>query len=691
MQKYISCFSIVLLFLSSSLYAQLDRSKIPEPGPAPEVRLGEPQTFELDNGLKVFVVENHKLPTVAFSLLVDADPILEKEKAGFLDAVGELMRRGTASQTKEQIDEAVDFIGADLYTSHNSIYGACLSKHSDSLLNLISEVILTPNFNQEELNKIKNQTLSGLKVRNTNPNAISRIVSNALIYGKDHPYGEFETEKSWQNITLEDCRSHFLTYFRPASAYLVIVGDMRFEEAKIKAKQYFGDWKSKPIPTHSYPMPNAPKRPKVSFVDFPSAVQSVVTVGYPIDFKPGSPDAAALMLTNTILGNGSSGRLFRNLRETHGWTYGAYSNVDNDVLVGSFVASTTVRNNVTDSAITEILMEIDRLGDELITQDELDLAKNSMIGAFIRSLEDPQSIASYALRIERYKLPKDYYKNYLKRLEAVSIEDIQAVAKKYLRSENAHIVAVGKGEDITDKLAQFGKVHFYDENAVPYDPSKKEIPKGLTPERIIDKYIAARGGRPALAEIKDITKVYSGNVMGQSLELSIYQKAPNLYVQEMKAGSFTQKIIYNGKAGSKTDNTGTQAIAGADLEALKLDVQIFPLKDYQSLGYSLKLRGVSQTDEGDIYQVEITDPLGKKSLNYFSAQTGLLIKTEKSIQAPDGQTYIQTSSILAYQEVNGIKLPSRIIQTVGPQRIELTASELRVNSDLKKSLFKIPK
>lgn len=691
MQRYISCFLVCMLSCTSFLFAQLDRSKMPDAGPAPEVRLGEPQTFEMENGLKVFVVENHKLPVVAFSLLVDIDPIQEGNKSGYLNAVGELMRRGTAAQTKEEIDEAVDFIGASLFTSYNSIYGSCLSKHEDSLLQLISDMILMPNFSQDELDKIRKQSLSGLKVRNTNPNSVSRIVSNALIYGKDHPYGEFETEESWKNILLEDCRDYFLTYFRPEKAYLVVVGDMSFEEARKKANQYFGDWKSKEIPAHNYDMPKAPNMPRVSLVDFPNAVQSVILIGYPIDYKPGSPDAFALTLANMILGNGATGRLFGNLRETHGWTYGAYSEVDNDRLVGSFTASAAVRNAVTDSAISEILFEMDRIGSELITEQELLLAKNNMIGSFIRSLEDPQSIARYALRVERFGLPKDYYRNYLKKIEAVTIEEVQAAAQKYIRPENAHILVVGKASELSDKLAKFGNVHYYDENAKPYDPQVKSIPKGLTADIIIDRYINARGGRPALEAIKDITRVYAGNTMGQELTLSMYQKDPGLYLMEMKAGSFTQKTIFDGKKGVKLDMTGTQALAGEELEEVKLEAMIFPLKNYKLLGYQLKLMGVETFGEEDVYQVEVADPLGNVSNQYFSSKTGLLVKTIRRIQAPDGQMYTQTSDVLAYQEVNGVKIPSKIIQTVGPQRLELTASELRINSDLKKSFFKVEK
>ncbi len=692
MHTYKFLFILLSFCFFTTVQGQLDRSKMPEPGPAPEVRLGEPQTFRLDNGLQVFVVENHKLPRVSFTLFVDNDPVFEKNKAGYLSAVGELMRRGTASRNKEEIDEAVDFIGASLYTSSNSIYGSCLSKHNDSLFMLMSEIILTPNFNQEELDKIKNQNLSQIKVRNANPNAISRILSNKLIYGETHPYGEFESEKSWQNIQLEDCRNHFLTYFRPSNAYLVVVGDMAFEEVKKKANQYFGPWKKKDIPSHSYEMPSAPDMPQVALVDFPNAVQSVIVVGYPIDLKPGAEDAFAVLLANMILGDGSTGRLFSNLREEHGWTYGAYSSIDNDKWVGSFTASASVRNAVTDSAITEILHEMKRIRNELITEEELRLAKNNMIGEFIRSLEDPQTIARFALRVERFGLPKDYYKNYLKHIEAVSIEDVQAAAKKYIRPDQAHIIVVGKASEVAEKLKPLGELTYYDTQAQAYRPDEKGIPEGLTGAKIIERYIAARGGKPAFAEIKDITRVYTGKVMDQDLELRIYQKVPNMYLQQMDAGGFSQKTIFDGKNGMKSDMTGKQALAGKELDQVKLEAIIMPLQDHLTNGFELKLMGVQANGKGeDLYQLEVKDRLGNTSIQYFEAKSGLLVKKETSVETPDGQHFTQSTEILAYQDVNGIKIPSRIVQTVGPQRIELTASELKINSGLKKGLFKIEK
>ena len=191
--KHRIIYILPFVLLYQSLFGQLDRTKKPMPAPAPEIKIGQYQSFELPNGLKVFVVENHKLPRVALSLVLDTDPVIEGSKSGYVSTMGELMSKGTTTRKKEQLDEEIDFIGASLSTSSTGIYASSLKKHSDKLLELMTDVLLNPSFPQEELDKIKKQTLSGLALQKDDPDAISDNVSNVLVYGKNHPYGEIET------------------------------------------------------------------------------------------------------------------------------------------------------------------------------------------------------------------------------------------------------------------------------------------------------------------------------------------------------------------------------------------------------------------------------------------------------------------------------------------------------------------
>ena len=210
----------------------LDRSKKPQPAPAPTIKIGEYQSFELANGLKVFVVENHKIPRISYSLVLDYDPIFEGDVAGYADFSGQLMRTGTTTRTKDQIDEAVDMLGGSLFTSSTGISASCLTRHNDALLQIMSDVLLNASFKTEELEKIRKQTLSGLETEKNDPKAISRKVSSVVVYGSNHPYGENMTEESVNKITLGKCNEFYKTYFKPNIAYLAIVGDITPEQAK---------------------------------------------------------------------------------------------------------------------------------------------------------------------------------------------------------------------------------------------------------------------------------------------------------------------------------------------------------------------------------------------------------------------------------------------------------------------------
>ena len=226
MKKYI--IPILLLCLSTTLIwsQKVDRSKAPKAGPAPKIQIGSYQLFTLENGLKVIVVENHKLPTVSYSLQLEIDPIKEGEKAGSVSAAGELMTAGTTTRSKDEISNAVDFIGAQLSSGSEGIYASSLTKHSETILELMSDVLLHPSYPEAEIEKSRKKILSGLVSEKTDPNSISSKIGNLVKYGKNHPYGEMMTEETVNNYKREDLVNYYNTYFKPNVSYLIIVGDI---------------------------------------------------------------------------------------------------------------------------------------------------------------------------------------------------------------------------------------------------------------------------------------------------------------------------------------------------------------------------------------------------------------------------------------------------------------------------------
>lgn len=688
-------FSIITLLLiaSSVLFAQ---EQPPAPGPAPEVKMAEPQRFELPNGLNVILVENHKLPTVVYSLYVDYDAILEGDRAGMRSAMGSILQKGTTNKDEEAFAEAVDMMGAFMNTNPRGAYVSGLSKYRNELGSLMAEALLQPAFSQEAFDREVKQQLSGLAIQNDNPNAIAARVASALNYGLDHPYGEFETEESWKNISLEDCKKFYDAYFKPNVSYLVMVGDLSLAQAEKIAKDNFGGWQRSDVKAHTYSTPKIADKRYVALVDRSNAAQSVISVSYPIELTRADKDIFAARVMNQILGGGGTGRLFLNLREKNGYTYGAYSGIRNDKLVGRVSASASVRTTVTDSAIQEILNEFERIRQAPVSEEELSVAKNYLMGAFARSLEDPQTVANFTLSIDRLGLEKDYYQNYLKNLEAVSIEDVQRVARRFIHPDKALVMVVGKGSEIAESLNKFGEVHYMSNMAEKLEAPKRELPKGLTADNVVSKYLVARGGKANFDKVKDLTMNFEASIMNQPSTLTqkfLFGKK-NMMYQELEVGEglFVQRTVTDGKSGVSFDSqNGRKDLEGKDLEKTFAQADPFSFIDYQTNGYKVELTTMEQVEGKDAFVLKTTNPVGEVSDYYYDAETGFLVKRVTSIENPGGKAVSQTVLLQDYKEVDGIMYPHILIQQVGPQKMTFNLKEVKVNSGLSKKEFPVKK
>lgn len=680
---------VVLAFLFAiPALAQLDRSKRPEPGPAPEIKLGEYETFTLENGLQVFVVENHKLPVVDFRLVLDRDPILEGENAGYASIAGDLLRTGTKNRTKDQIDEEVDFIGASLNTGSTSITGSALKKHAEKLLDIISDILLNYDFKQEELDKLKKQYISNIISNRDDPGSIASTVQNVLLYGKDHPYGEPITEKTVESVTLQMCTDYIDKYFKPNIGYLAIVGDVSLDEAKSYAEKYFSGWKKGEVPKHTYSNPQPPAKTSVAIVDRPASVQSVIHVTYPVYLKLGDPDYFSARLMNTIFGGNSTARLYKNLRETKGFTYGAYSSLESDKLVGNFDASLQARNAVTDSSVAEILSEMKKYREQGADEEELQSIKNYVTGSFARSLESPQTVATFAINSAIYNLPADYYQNYLKNIAAVTVKDVNEAARKYINPENAHILVVGNADEIEKGLAQFGSITYYDIYGNEVDTASAEIPEGLTGDDVIQKYIAAIGGKENLEKVQDRTTEMSGKVQGFEIKMTIYQKAPNLLKQVVDAMGAEQVVVFNGEKGIASAAGNTAEITGDNLVKLKIESSLNFIVELDKHNVNVNLNGIEKIDDKDTYKVEMMLEDSSKWIQYYDVESGLKLKEIKTVSTPGGD-FAQETLFSDYREVDGVKYPFKVNQSLGAQKLEFTVNSIKVNTGLSDNLFKV--
>ena len=670
----------------------LNRAIRPLPGPPPSIKLGEIKSFELPNGLKVFVVENDKAPTVAYSVVLNIHPALEGEAAGLAGITSDLITSGTKSRSKDQLDNDIDFIGAKLSASTTGISASALSKQNKKLLEILSDVILNPDFKQEELDKIKKQTASGLEQDKDNPDAIARNVQAVLNFGKNHPYGELTTKESLDKITLEKCIAYYQTYFRPNVAYMAVVGDVKFSEIKPMIEKALGTWQKADVSSFIPPLPPFPTKTTVAFVNKPGAVQSVINVTYPVELKPSSEDLIKSRVLNTILGGGFSSRLFMNLREKHGFTYGSYSSLTNDDLIGQFSAYAKVRNAVTDSSVSEILGELKKIRNEKVSTDELDIIKNYISGNFAISLEDPAMIARFAINIERYNLPKDYYANYLRNLAAITVADVSDVAQKYIKPDNATILVVGNEEEVAKKLIPFSadkKIEFYDYLGNRPTSVIKPAPADLVPKTIIKAYVNAIGGAKKLNAVKDITIIRSADSQYGKISMVEQKRSPNKYNMTISIGEMVvQKMIYDGEKGSQSGMQGKKEIKGDELKELKIEAINTHEMYYEKLGFKLEIKGIEPINGSDAYILDITSPTGKKSTEWYDIATGYKVKTSQTTVTEQGSV-TQSIEFLDYKDMNGIKYPAFIIISGGPLPLKLELTSVDVNKGIDNSNFKV--
>ena len=670
------------------------RSSAPAAAPARPIELGEYSAFDMENGLKVIVVENHKLPRVSYQLSLLNDPILEGDQVGYVSFAGDLLATGTESKSKADIDASVDFIGASLNTSSRGVYASSLKKHSDKLLSLMTDVLYNPSFPESEFEKLKTQTLSGLASAKTDPNAIASNVSSVVNYGKDHPYGEVQTEEHVGNITLDKCKEYYNMYFKPNNAYLIIVGDINPEEAKMTAEKYFGDWKSGDIPQPKYDAPTIPTSTQVAFANKDGAVQSVIRVTYPVNLQPGDDDAIKASLMNNILGGGIfSGRLMQNLREDKAYTYGARSSLSSDELIGNFNAYASVRNEVTDSSVTEFLYEMERMVNEPVSADDLQLVKNSMTGSFARSLESPQTIARFARNIYKYDLPKDYYQTYLQKLNAVTIEDVTAMAKKYIRPDKANIVVVGSKDDVSDRLKKFDsdqEIDMYDAFGNKLEKNNMTVPADLTAEGVINNYLSAMGGKDKLMAIKSLKTEMNMEVMGQQASMEQGQADGKYYMEMSMMGNVMQEQRFDGTK-MKVGQMGQNQIVTdeAQIASMKEQAEIVSQISYlNSEDYKLALKGIEDVNGKKAYKVEVTKPNGDKVYEYYNMVTNLMMQQVISQEGPGGQSMTITTEVSDYKEVDGVMMPYTItVNGAMPQPLVMKVQSYEVNGTIPAEKF----
>ena len=683
---------IVLVLLSTSLNAQLDRSIMPDSGPAPEIFFGKPQTFKLDNGLTVMVVENTKLPRASASLSFDNPLIFEGDIAGVSSILAEMVGNGTQSISKEDFIEEIDYMGASLNVTGSGAFAGSLKRYFPRVLELMASAVLEPLFTQEEFDRQKNLIKESLKTGEKDVGTAADRVESFITYGPQHPNGEFISQESLDKASLQDAIDFYNNYSSPSNAYLVIIGDVNYDEIKSKVTDLFGSWNSKEVSSSSFPSPNNPDETEIIFVDMPNGVQSVVSVINTVEFNKKNSDYFAALVANRILGGGGAGRLFNNLREDKGWTYGSYSGISESYKTkGLVIAQAQVRNEVTDSAAVELLMELDKMKNTFVLDEELNSAKAKYTGNFVLSLENPSTIAGFARNIITQDLPEDYYNSFLENINSVTKEDVQNAAKNYFLTDNTRVFITGKGSEILESIENIeynGKklnVRYFDKYANEIERPNYTVDSNISAEDVIDNYIKAIGGKDALSEVTSIEIKATSNIQGTVLEMYSIKNNQNQSLMEMSAMGMTiAKTVFNKYQGYNEVNGQRIPLTEVELEQAIINSALFSELNFD---FSLvQLVGTSDVDGEKAYEIKVTD---NKSV-FYSVDTGLKLKEVES-QEVEGNLIVGETYFKEYEEVEGILLPKEINQVSAsipiPGGITFKATSIKLNVETNESDF----
>ncbi len=447
-----------------------------QPPPPTELRTLQLPPFNealLRNGLQIVVVENRRLPVVSISLTMPAGSSYDPaDKEGLASLTSDLLVRGTTTRSAEDIAAEIEYVGSSLDVGAGADFmtlsTTVVAEHVGLGFELMGDVLLNSTFPEEEVELTRTRMLSGLRAQEAQPGFLASKYFDAAVYG-DHPYGRTATSASVGSITRDDIVSYVGERLRPGGSVLVVAGDLSLGDARDLASRHFAGWTGTAADNRASAVP--PHRAsEIILVNRPGSAQSNILVGS-LTMRPGDSDYYAAVVANKILGGGTDARLFLILREQNSWTYGAYSNHNRPQGTGRFQANTEVRSEVTDSALAEILHQMERLRTEPVPADEIDGARGFLVGNFPLSIQTPQQIASQVRSVRLLGLGDDYLQTYRERLAAIETDGVMDVAHRLLRPDSAVIVVVGDGPKIYDGLTAIAPVRIIDADGNALTPA----------------------------------------------------------------------------------------------------------------------------------------------------------------------------------------------------------------------------
>jgi zinc protease len=456
-----------------------DRATPPAPLPARPIQFPAFSETALPGGMRLIVVRNHSLPLARLDLYLAGGSVHDPAgRAGLAELTASLLDKGTATRSALEIAETIEGVGGTLSASAGTdfatVSSSVLSDHLPLAFQLVSDVVTAAAFPEEELETMRRRQLTGLQASMGQPGFIAARAFARIVHGAAHPYGAAQTPESVRAITREEIAAFHRARYVPGNALLVVSGDVTPEQARALAERHFGGWSGAGAAAALPPAPAAPGALRIHLVHRPGSVQSNILAGHP-GLTPENPDYYAVQVLNMVLGASGNSRLERILRGERGWTYSARSLFSRPAGTGVFQANTEVRTAVTDSAVAGLLAELRHIRDEAPTAAEVEAAKAFLTASFPGRLETPVQVASQLATTRLLGLPAEHLTGYPERIRAVTVADLQRVAREYLHPDRAAVVVVGDARQVLPGLEAIAPVSLYDVEGSPLERAALEV------------------------------------------------------------------------------------------------------------------------------------------------------------------------------------------------------------------------
>lgn len=525
------------------------------PAPLAPTDFNLAQLFEtvLPNGLKVVIVENKRLPLVNFRLAFKSGGIYDpRDIPGLTDAMAKMLNEGTATRTSKQIAEEVENIGGSLGASSSSdntvVAASALAMYRSQILGLMADIVLRPAFPAKELGIYKDNLKEELKLQRSQPDFLAGERTAKILYG-EHPYGVVSTTPAaLEQITPEKLAEFHREALVPNNAVFIAVGDVNGEELLAEIKTFFGDWQKGTVKESDFPALPERSEKTLTIVHRPGSSQSNIVLGNPGVTRT-DPDFFALSVMNMVLGGGASSRLFMNLREEKGYTYGAYSSFDARRLAGLFEATAEVRTAVAGDSLKEFFYELERIRTDIVPEDELADAKNYITGNFPLRMETQEGLTNQIVAQQIYGLPDDYLQTYRQNIEAVTAEDVRRVAQKHVQPDRVAIIMVGDAPQMLEQVKPYTEnIEIFDNEGNLKNMNDFIVDSSMPPAQLSGAW------------------VLSVEAMGQALQINLQLEQNGPEVTGKMESSLVNGDINGTVAGNNLTATTKTSIMGQDVE-----------------------------------------------------------------------------------------------------------------------------